>query len=174
MNKEAREFVIKEERRSYTLSNFTNNPYFNTNINDALQEDLEDMDPINDIKLDKQSIWTLEQKLAGVLKRSLEIYKNNILDQNPFEKMKVLKYSETLRDSIFELMTIGVGIRDKDWKLGSKRQFEQWDTYVDQNIALKLDPSQLSTKENDVYLTDEMSSNLWYIYFYSYNLNIGR
>ena len=114
MNKEAREFVIKEERRSYTLSNFTNNPYFNTNINDTLQEDLEDMDPINDIKLDKQSIWTLEQKLAGVLKRSLEIYKNNILDQNPFEKMKVLKFSETLRDSIFELMTIGVGIRDKD------------------------------------------------------------
>lgn len=157
------ENMIKEERRNYTLSNFSKSAYYSTTQAISHYDDIEECDIMTDIKLDKSKIWSLEQKLSGILKRSLEIYKANIIEKHKFEKMKVLKFSELLRDTINELLTLGVGIRSNDCSAGSKikRDFESWDTYVEQNLTVKIDPIKLQVSEQNVYLTDEVSNNLW-------------
>ena len=153
---------MKEERRNYTLSNFTNNPYYGNDIYNEHADTIEEEDKTITIKLDRNMIWNLENKLSNVLKRSVELYKSNIIEKQPFEKMKVLKFSQILQDSINELLTIGVGIRENDTDCSStKIAFKQWDDFVETNIHFKTDPSQLSRDEKDVYLSDSATENLW-------------
>lgn len=109
------ENMLKEQRRNYTLSNFANNPYYDTDdFSTGNRDEIEEEEKNITIKFDKKMIWNLENKLTNILKRSLDIYKENIIDKNPFEKIKVLKFSELLRDAVSDMITLGVGLRDKE------------------------------------------------------------
>ena len=66
---------MKEERRNYTLSNFTNNPYYGNDIFNEHADTVEEEEKTANIKLDRSMIWNLENKLSNVLKRSIELYK---------------------------------------------------------------------------------------------------
>jgi len=158
------ENMMKQQRRDYTLSSFTNNPYYDTDPNEASSDHLEEDDRELTVKFDKKMLWNLESKLAGILKRSLELYKNNIIDKKPFEKVKILKFSELLRDSMNELITLGVGIRDKDCQNSSSSVFDQWDDYVETNLAIKIDPTHLIRDQKSTYFTDSAVENLWFAF----------
>ena len=96
------------------------------------------------------------------LKDPLSYINSNIIDKQPLEKMKMLKFSQILQDSVNELITLGVGIRDKDSASNSTWvSFKQWDDFVESNIKFKIDPTQLSREEKEIYLTDSATENLW-------------
>lgn len=113
------ENMMKAERRNYTLSHYSNNPFY-TVAEEGQNETIEEDGKVLEVKLDRDAMWNLESKLAAVLKRSVDIYKTNIIDKKPLEKMKVLKYSELLKNSINDLITLGVGMRDQDQSRTSK------------------------------------------------------
>jgi len=75
------ENIIKEERRNYTLANFTNNPIYDTNEFWVNTDTLEEEDKTLDVKFDRNMLWNLEHKFTNILKRSVEIYKGNIIDK---------------------------------------------------------------------------------------------
>jgi len=72
---------MKEERRNYTLANFTNNPIYDTNEFGINTDTIEEEDKTLDVKFDRSMLWNLENKLTNILKRSVEIYKGNIIDK---------------------------------------------------------------------------------------------
>ena len=145
---------MKEERRNYTLSNFTDNPLYETQEYGSNLDNIEEEEKTQDIKIDRNLLWNLEHKLSNILKRSIEIYKHNIINKKPFEKMKVLKFSELLRNSINDLVSVGVGMRDKDQEASGSSSFAQWDEYVESNFEFKINPSSLQREEKIEYLTD--------------------
>ncbi|CAI2382290.1 unnamed protein product [Moneuplotes crassus] len=155
------ENILKEERRNYTLSHFTHNPLYPLDYVEDPYSSIEEEEKEIDIKIDRNMLFNIEQKLSNILKRSLEMYKSNIIDKKPFEKVKVLKFSEGLRDCINDLITTGVGIRDRDCRESGASPFQQWDDYVESNLTFKIDPTHLKRDEKSEYLNDDLIETLW-------------
>ncbi|CAI2383452.1 unnamed protein product [Moneuplotes crassus] len=155
------ENILKEERRNYTLSNFSRNPLYPLdNVEDSSFK-IDEKEKKLSLKIDRCMLFNLEEKLSDILKKSLEMYKNNIIDKKPFEKVKVLKFSEGLRDCINNLITTGVGIRDRDCRESGASPFQQWDDYVESNLYLKVNPTRFRRAEESVYLNDKLAESLW-------------
>lgn len=61
------ENILKEERRNYTLSNFTNNPLYDISNTESNPESIEEGSETNSVKFNRQMLWNLEQKLSNIL-----------------------------------------------------------------------------------------------------------
>jgi hypothetical protein len=150
------ENTMKGQRREYTLSSVVGNPYYTADDED-IKENIyeEDEEKHVKVRIDRKMLWTLESKLTNVLKRAQEIYEENIMNKKKFEKVKVLKFSEILRSSITELLTLGIGIRPKDTSSTATSPSSEWASHTSSSLYFKPCTPAIST------IIPSLKSQIW-------------